>query len=574
MASRELQFDVLFRELRNRRTFIPGERVIFAEVSEDYFAYADVQFSAWVGFTLVSQVAIPEWARHYQAGLSDAEITQELVEFLRGEGIPNDMEGVVIGQVFGTLAEKFGVHKGLKAFFGVTFDPLVDGVTLVFSRQPNRLENYLAQQPCISPVNLTFLQTEVVDDDPSNPHLRIFPFPICEFGTHLDLNQYLKRFSFTAPSVNQPFNLVFRETDSADQHVRDVIYVMRATGSRQVAVWVYADRNTGWRLQVDNRLTPENAPYELSYPLAPPQIQIREALPNITFVIESTLGIYAKAEQERNKDTKIDPVVLGLTQFEAVYAFYHKLLDALEWATALRFLVLFYGDSEISPPEMGHRYEAYSQQGTWFLPIDNGQPQFVSASELERDLTKERFLEQQTYSVDWHKSLELAARALTNTPWDSAERIAIWIGQSPPHPYLKKGTAAPLDLMAYTSSINFHAQLRRAREDIKVVSFACFVNNDFRIDPVVQELRVEAEDVWRKIGVKHFYSVNLSTPDSDTLDTLANQIATVILNITHQAQTRRRVTFAFRQDGGGRKNYWALTSTAPQHLDLVFEETS
>lgn len=564
MQSHDHELEQVFRKLREDVDvdFLGGERIVIAEVSEDYFQFAVLQFSKWRnGFNPpYAELGLPDWAAVYDSSDNDHELKSKLQRFLESENCPREQGTYTRGYLLGSLAKRGGARDALLAYFSVAFQSFDGANQMHLPRQPDVLAHFLRRNPLTAPCSLTLCLTTLVFDG-ENPELRIMEYPIFQYGERIPNNKMIREVEFRTPAVDQPFLLILREKDEQGKFLRDKVLELSSDRlSNHIAF--FGDDLDGYSFRFRNNPNREHVQIldmrVHDQPLSPPQIDIDETYHTLAIVIESTLGIYAVDEEKRSGEGVENPILSQLTPFKNVHALYTRVLEGVQWSNSVRYLTVFYGDDHDAPYHLIDKGAA--KNPIVFFPPHPTHPTFVTHDHLTAVLDEGVFLRQQTYSADWHKSAEIAAALLTRAEWGSGEKIVLWIGQCPPH-LEESAEEDPLSIPTYRSQISFW-QMHEALTQQGVHHIALFVKND--LDTLFKTntsngMYDQAQAHWNRVGGARCRAINLADVTSSSFEDTAKWVSTQIHVLTNSLQTRGEVRHAYPQ-GTAQDYYWALLS--------------
>jgi hypothetical protein len=393
--------------------------------------------------------------------------------------------------------------------FDVSFTPLTPGDVLDLPDRDS-LKRYLNSQSGETPHALEVLAYDV-EGEGQQAQLFLRPVRVYEAGTPIRFGRPLGKVALYTPALNRPLYVFFSEVPRDSSSTSPVHYVFQVNPTAHEFFATVTPEGDGWVVKWSGAVClqgPERV-RENELPEVP-EHRSATAHPNIVLVIESTLGMARMLRAAKSSSISTTD-----TDFAVLKKFCDVLVRYLR-NTQARFLLMFYGDDHSVEQNLPYEFSGirnahYARPEISFLPEPDADepPAFVGIDSVLQSIDSD-FEEKQSVTCDWYKSLEKAAHALHELPWEEAERAAIWIGQSSPHTYVPEGEQPNEEQYGFNSPYDFLGELKRSTEEKQIRHLAFFVASDIPN----RSLRKEASRYWRKIGGDRFcLEIQLTRPE-------------------------------------------------------------
>jgi len=542
------RFGEIARDIRDLRLQVlrgginDGDRVVLVNIGSDIIHIIPLEYSEWCGYVFNPEAAFmwhnaPWLPRN---NMTPSEAVDELKQATANVRLP---DRTTHGYICGEWCDIDIIKETLENAYNITFEP-ISGVEVT----PNirRFENELRERIFATPFRLEAWHWELVERN-EQYSFESLPMEIFPDGHEIQTEDLIASRTFFSPVINQPVSLYLREVyyephvvqsgsyGGGTQRGIDITNLYKAEivpSQHEVQTFFHIDetavfnphKQPTWDLSVNGAEIVSLEKVYAPTPPNPPQVESKDAYPAVVIMVESTLG--QRLEYEQN----------GNVNFAVVGSLVQHILEDLKIQGFARVQVGFFGDDH----EPGHPFE-YEQGGK--SPCNgNGGVQFISSEGirdnkryifdrpenlLER-LSKDQFMKYHSCSRDWHKLLEEALHQIFyDLDWSQAtSRLVVWIGQSPPHPYVKDGNVENNPTaIGFHSERDFEDLLYRSRTERNIHHIPIFVTEDINPD-----LYSEAEAYWRELGNNTIHKIDGISTDKARFQDISNHVLNHVTN--------------------------------------------
>lgn len=535
MSPTQITPELLLEQIDNA-TLVSGidlahnDVVLVIEIQSQQFRLLELQYSTFCNFRVVMDVPLPPAAQLLnEPSEQNLDRLGKLLTNFRARQLGS--KTYQLSFILGDLAQDSVVIDTLSAAFSTTFENLNDTNMIYVLPSANSLVQRFQEMDCETRNSLV-IQLATLVEDGFEPRLELMDYPIYGPGQPVRDNVPLGNIQLTAPIVNEPFLLLFKEMNQYGSPTRWLYYLVIAL-QKQFEVIVYVNPHSqSWDIRMrthEAMIAPPNPDFlwtgkpsvrrEHDYPPLPTQIQIQTAQPNIVLVVDSTLGmrrVFEQANKSAGAEDALPPEQENnLTDFNVVAELCQTVIDSLYYIDELRYSLVTYG------------YKAHNSQPVEFRDLSLKQStapmvypetdRFVSANEM-LSFIHDHFAGLQSAAKTWHRSVDEAMHVLNqDVAWDYSDRVALWIVQGPPFEY-GVNESVPVDRPGFQGKYSYRAELATMVEEKGIINIVVFVNGEFNISPYDRLYRMSVAP-WKEIagvepdGPQTFFEIPLANSE-------------------------------------------------------------